>query len=204
MTIQESDLFETQKGETLLTATKDFNAENNLESTVGENFPSMNMSKKQSEMTQNTDIFALSQDSTVKLQGSLLSSFVTNDGKIAGSTIKSGISGSAMGDSLAYSNTGLTFAKEASRVVPMDVIEEGDGSSKADREDFSPDDDDDFDDIDRFEDVDVNEVSIDTSTKSNKRKQKAILSPEQIEQAHKEREGEQSTSNRTQAEYAIQ
>jgi hypothetical protein len=203
LTIQDSDLFETQKGETLLTATKDFHAQNNLESTVGDNFPSVNMTKKQSEMTQNTDIFALSQDSTVKLQGTLLSSFVTNDGKMAGSTIKSGISGSAMGDSLAYSNTGLTFAKEASRVVPMAVIEEGDGSSKADREDFSPDDDD-FDDIDRFEDVDVNEVSIDTSTKSNKRKQKAILSPEQIEQAHKEREGEQSTSNRTQAEYAIQ
>jgi hypothetical protein len=170
ITIEESDFFETIKGATLLTETNIFNENNTMKSKID---------------------FALINDSSSKMNGTLLSSFVTNvDGK-QNSTHISGFS-SAMADSLAYSNTAQSFNKDASRGIPMEIIEseEGDSSSKADKEDVrSASSDDDLGDIERFEEIDVKEVSISSSTcKSKSRKQTSLLSPQEIEQAHRERD----------------
>ena len=63
---------------------------------------------------------------------------------------------------------------------------------------------DDEEDIDRFEEIDVKEVSWNSSNNYSKhKKQKALLSNEEIEQAHKERE-ELNSSCQTSVEYALQ
>lgn len=171
LTIQDSEFLETMKGVS-------------LNFTNGPN-PAQ-FQKEESDMS----LFNYSNDSTVKMQGTFLSSFVT-DGVSA--TLKSG----TYGDSMAYTKTHL----------PMEEIksEEGDSSSKADAEEVKEFPQDDEEELDRFEEIDVKEVSIDeSSAKSSKRgKRKPFLSPEEIEQLHKER-GDHSSSNRTQAEYQIQ
>lgn len=206
ITLQEFDFYETIKGATLLTETNFFNENNTMRTNLEQ--PMKNtMQKSHSEMTsmQGTDLFALSNNTSAKMQGTLLSSFVTNlDGK-QNSTYKSGVN-SAMGDSLAYSNTGVSFNREASRIIPMEVIksEEGDCSSKADKED-TPTSDDDQDDIDRFEEIDVKEVSIEPSSrKSKSHKQQALLSPKEIAQAHAERENDSNCSSLMNADFNTQ
>lgn len=210
LTIQDSEFFDTVKGNTLFTNTKRVDSQNSLKSSIPVP-PEQQLRKENSEMgasMQSSNIFNLSNDSSIRMPDTFLSSFVTTmDGK-GNSTFKSAAS-SAFNDSLGYSNTGLTFHKETSKCIPMEVIksEEGDSSSKAEHEEPHDDfpDSDREEDIERFEEVDVKEVDIDTITKSKKRKQqKAFLSPEEIEQAHKEREEDFSTSNRTHAEYVLQ
>lgn len=138
----------------------------------------------------NSEVFNLSNDSTVKMKETLLSSFITNgDGK--GNTTMQSATSDGMGSSLAYSATGITY-NNATKKISMEVIqsEEGDSNLKAEREDdFSSDD---QDDIDRYEEIDVKDVGIESINRSSKiKKQKAILSPEQIAQVHKERETEE-------------
>ena len=184
---------------TLLTETNKFNNENTMK--IDLNPPKdIKMQKASSEIVSNmnnSDVFNLSNDSTVKMKGTLLSSFITNgDGK--GSTTMKSATSDGMGSSLAYSATGITN-NNATKKIPMEVIqsEEGDSSSKAGREDdFSSDE---QDDIARYEEVDVKEVEMGSISRSSpeKKKQKGILSPEQIAQAHKERETEE-------VEYLIQ
>lgn len=217
ITINDSEFFDsTSKGQTLLTNTNQFEAQNKLGESSAHPVPET-LKKGDSAMMgsmQSSNMFNLSNDSTIKMPDSLLSSFVTTmDNK--NSTYKSGMSG-GYNDSMTYSKTGLTFNKEGSRAIPMEVIESEDGDSGSqfspteaheEREDF-----DEEEDIDRFEEVDVREVSIDSSCNTTKRtKQKALLTPDEIEQVHKERETinakkepDMSTSNRTQTEYAIQ
>jgi len=154
-----------------------------------------------------TDTFAMSKDSSIRMPDTFLSSFVT-DG-MPNSTIKSGMSASGYNDSLAYSNTYNTLHKEASRAIPMEVIqsEEGDSSSRADQDEalnFNRIDEEDEEDIERFEEIDINSVDVTSPPKTNKsRKQKALLSPDEIAQAHRMRDQDVSVSNRTDAEYNI-
>lgn len=202
ITLQEFDFYETIKGATLLTETRLFNDNNTMRTNMEQ--PMKNtMQKAHSEMTsmQGTDLFALSNNTSAKMQGTLLSSFVTNADAKQNSTYKSGAN-SAMGDSLAYSNTGISFNREASRIIPMEVIksEEGDCSSKADKEEALSSDD--QDDIDRFEEIDVKEVSIEHSSRRSKsRKQQALLSPKEIAQAHAERENDKNSSDLTNSDF---
>lgn len=195
----------TVKGNTLLTETNRFEAENKLKSSfnpaITENVPK-DATYDMSSSLMSSNVFNLSNDSTVKMTESLISSFVTTFDN------KSMMSGT-LGDSMAYSNTILSLNKHSSSVIPMEVIksESGDSSSKdqceEDAKDEESDDLEDRDDIDRFEEIDVKEVSIDSFQQSSKkRKIKALLSPEEIEEAHKERDVDLSRS--TQVEYAIQ
>lgn len=75
-----------------------------------------------------------------------------------------------MGDSLSYSNTGISFAKQASKVIPMEIIhsEEGDSSSKADREDLRSDEEE--EDLQRFEEIDTKQVTYDNTNRTSKSK----------------------------------
>lgn len=75
----------------------------------------------------------------------------------------------------------------------MEVIQSEEGNNDS-HSDIEPDDlSDDQDDIERYEEIDVKNVGLESAKSSNKRrKQKALLSPEQIAQAHQERENEAS------------
>lgn len=92
----------------------------------------------------------------------------------------------------------------------MEVIksEEGDSSSKADQDEpseFNKIDEDDEEDIDRFEEINIKNLDImSPSTTGKSKKQKALLSQEEIEMAHRLREEDLSSSNRTQVEYKMQ
>jgi hypothetical protein len=113
ITLQDSEFFDTMNGQTLLTNTDKFYSEMTLSSKPPE---IATMQKINSEMSmQSSNLFNLSEDSSVKLSSNgMLNSFITTmDGK-GSSTLKSGMS-SSYNDSMSYSKTGLSFSKQASK-----------------------------------------------------------------------------------------
>mmetsp|Transcript_25405 Transcript_25405/g.25147 ORF Transcript_25405/g.25147 Transcript_25405/m.25147 type:complete len:131 (-) Transcript_25405:743-1135(-) len=118
---------------------------------------------------------------------SFISSFLTN--KEGRSSMQS-YGTSAFDSSLQYSNTAISFNNLSSR-PPMEVIESVGGDTLTISEKEKDDASDDQDDFDRYEEIDVKNVGLETrDTPSKDKKQKAILTPEQIAQAHQERENE--------------
>lgn len=117
---------------------------------------------------------------TQKMKDSLISSFLTNiDHK---GTMRSGTT-TGLENSLQYSNTAIT---KMNPTGAMEVIQSEDGEGSQDS--FG-------DDIDRYEEVDMDNMQPLSGSQNSKMKQKAILTPEQIEEAHKEREQSSNDEN---------
>jgi len=132
----------------------------------------------------NSEIFNAQNDMN---KDSFISSFLTN--KEGRSSMQS-YGTSAFDSSLQYSNTAISFNNLSSR-PPMEVIESVGGDTLTISEKEKDDASDDQDDFDRYEEIDVKNVGLETrDTPSKDKKQKAILTPEQIAQAHQERENE--------------
>ena len=134
LTISDSEILDgTLNGNTLLTKTNDFEEENRLKTSIGKSSFNKMVKDGTYDLTNSiisSNVFNLSNDSTVRLQDSDLTSFVTTLDNKGGSTLKS--STGLFGDSLAYSNTVISMMKETSKCVPLEVIksEDGDSSSK--------------------------------------------------------------------------
>lgn len=155
-------------------------------------------------------MFNLSVDSDINKTGQYLNSFVTNNKGV--STIKSSQS-HGMSDSMAYSVTYKSIAKEDSKMSPLEVIhsESGDSGSNMtpkSRPDITNQDvNSEEEDLDRFEEIDIQAISIGSSQKSpDKKMRKALLSKSEIEQAHKQRENDSSQNNEdfSGAKYVLQ
>lgn len=198
ITLSELDMFDqTVNGKTMLTNTNKFDQENKLKETLQQSAVSQSINREAEihlESMAETDMFELSEDSTMKKINGTLTSFVTTIDNNGALTFKSSNS-IGMSDSMTYSHTALSFNKETSKAIPLEVIKSESGETDSEQQTpihknkFLADDKEfEDDDFDRFEEIDIKAVSLDnTQNTEQKKKQKALLSPEEIKKAKEER-----------------